>query len=98
MRQNHTPSLLNSHTSLMMTAFALCAVFHIEGGLAVVTSPAKMAFGHHAHVHLVRSFFHLEDPEVTSRAFAAVRCNVFLMAEDDRRRTLGLISYRASTD
>jgi len=82
----------------MMAPFALCAVFYVKGGLAVVTGPAEIAFGHLAHVHLVRSLFHLEDPEVTSRASSPVRCNVILVVEDDGRRTLGLIPYSASTN
>jgi hypothetical protein len=97
-RQSGPPRRLNSRVSSMMTTVALCAVFHVESSLAIVAGPAELAFGHLAHVHLVRSLFHLEDPKVTTRAFVAVRCNVFLMVENDRRRTLGLISYRATTD
>jgi hypothetical protein len=81
-----------------MTSRTLGPVFHVKGGFAVVTGPAKMALRDLAHVHLVRPLFHLEDPEVTTRACAAVRLNVFLMVEQDRGRALGLEAYVAAPD
>ncbi len=81
-----------------MTPLALYVVFHVEGGLAVVTAPAEMSFGHYFHVHAVRSLFHLEDPEMTSRASPPVRFNMFFMVKDNRRRTFRVISYQTSTD
>jgi hypothetical protein len=57
-----------------------------------------MALRDLAHVHPVRPLFHLEDPEVTSRARTAVGLNVFLMVEQDRRRALGREAHIAAPD
>lgn len=74
------------HKPPLSTLFTLCPVFHAESNLAVVTDPAEVTLGDAAHVHLVRSLSHLEDTEVTSRAFVTVRHGVFLMVDNDRSR------------
>jgi hypothetical protein len=42
--------------------------------------------------------FHLEDPEVATRTFSAVRRNVLLVVEQNRGRAFGLEADRAPAD